>query len=209
MSAASDVELLVRWGKGDNEAAQALTRRHFVPIRAYFLTKAPYEHAELVKELFARLLAQRASYSSRASFRVYAYGIARALLVGHLRRRGGDAALEPMGVSAAALDAERPAPELSEGSCHGELFAALRQLPLREQERIELYYFQGLTAVEIAALDDAREDTVREGLREALGRLAERLGEGRAGTLRSDEVEAQLDDARTGLSNLRLAPTAG
>jgi RNA polymerase sigma-70 factor (ECF subfamily) len=210
MSTASDVELLVRWGKGENEAGQALTRRHFVPIRAYFLTKAPYEHAALVKELFARLLAQRSSYSSRSSFRVYVYGIARALLVEHLRRRGGDAALDPLGVSAAALDAGRPAPELSEGSHHRALFDALRQLPLGEQEQLELYYFQGLTAVEIATLVGAREDTVRTALREALGRLGARLGGASSGKLGLDEVEAQMNDARSGLSNLRLvSPTAG
>lgn len=210
MSTASDVELLVRWGKGEAEAGQALTRRHFVAIRAYFLTKAPYEHAELVKEMFARMLAQRSTYNSRASFRVYAYGIARALLVEHARRRsGGDATLDPLGSSAAALDAGRPAPGLSEGSHHGALFEALRQLPLREQERLELCYFQGLAAGEIAMLDEAREDTVRTQLREALGRLGTQLGRTRPGSpLGPHEVEAALNDARSGLSNLRLAPTA-
>lgn len=204
MSAASDVELLLRWAKGEAEAGQALTRRHFVPIRAYFLTKAPYEHAELVKETFARMLAQISSFSSRSSFRVYAYGIARALLVEYFRRLRRDAALDPMGSSAAALDEGRPAPVLGEGPHYHELFDALRQLPLREQEMLELCYFQDLAAGAIATLSGAQEDAVRTQLREALGRLGERLGRGRSGKLGHGEVEDLMKAARAGLSNLRL-----
>ena len=206
MSAASDLELLVRWGKGEAAAGQDLTRRHFVTIRAYFLTKAPYEHGELVKETFARLLPQLSSFKSRSSFRVYVYGIARALLIEYFRRLRRDPALDPMGSSAAALDEGRPKPVLGEGPHYYELFDALRQLPLREQEMLELSYFQGLAAGEIATLYAAQEDTVRTQLREALGRLGERLGKARK--LGHDEVEGLMNEAREGLSNLRLIVTS-
>jgi len=207
MSATSDVELLVRWGKGEAEAGQALTRRHFVNIRAYFLTKAPYDHAELVKEMFGRLLALRSSFKSRAGFRVYTYGIARTLLVEYFRRLRRDEALDPMGSSAAALDEGRPKPVLGEGPNYYELFDALRQLPLREQDLLELSYFQGLAASEIAMLDEAQEDTVRTQLREALGRLGERLGGARS-KLAPDAVEGLMNEARAGLSNLKLFVTS-
>lgn len=212
MSMASDVELLVRWSRGEAEAGKALTLRHFVAVRAYFLTKAPHDHAALVKEVFARMVAQRGSYSSRTSFRVYVFGIARALLVEYLRRLGGDTAADPMGSSATVLDAGRPAPELAEGTHFRELFDALRKLALRDQDLLELHYLQGLTVVEIVTLLKVPEATVHAQLRDALGRLVERyrerVGKAAPSTLGPDEVARWLVDARAGLANLRMTPAA-
>ncbi|MCA9652503.1 MAG: sigma-70 family RNA polymerase sigma factor [Myxococcales bacterium] len=209
MDDGTDLELLERWGDGDGKAGEALARRYFVAVRAYFMTKVPFDYEDLVQETFSRLLRRRESFQGRSSFRVFLFGIAHMVLLEFFRRKRRNERFEPMESSAADLDGGRASSIMAEREHHRILFEALRSLVLREQELLELYYWQGLTAGEIAALHEAPEPTVRTRIRAALKRLGKAYFELSTTThdrgADEDDFEGWMKEIQAGLGDLRVA----
>ncbi len=208
----SDLELLDRWANGDTAAGNALTRRYFVIVRAYFMTKVPLDYEDLVQETFSRLLRKRDQFRRESSFRVYVFGIAHMVMLEHFRARRRDHRFEPMESSAADLGGARASSILAERERHRVLFDALRNLALREQELLELYYWQKLTAGEIAQLQSVPEPTVRSRIRAALKRLRTAFGQlsGKAHErdLDEDDFESWMNEIQQGLAGIRIDAAA-
>lgn len=208
MDDVEDRDLLTRWGDGDSAAGEALARRYFVIVRAYFMTKVPFDYEDLVQETFSRLLRKRDTYQGRSSFRVFLFGIAHMILLEFFRKKRRNERFEPMESSAADLGGGRASSLMAEREHHRLLFDALRSLVLREQELLELYYWQGLTAGEIAALHEAPEPTVRTRIRAALKRLGKAYRELSAQAhdreLHEDDFEGWMKEIQQGLGELRL-----
>lgn len=171
MSDQSESELLARWREGDAAAGQLLARRYFVAVRTYFVTKVSSDQEDLVQETFARLVSKRDVFRGEASFKVYLFGFARMVLLEHFRARQRNQMIEPLESSAIDLDGAHASSVLVDREHHRLLFDALRHLELREQELLELYYWQDLSAREIAELQDVPEPTIRSRVRAALKRL--------------------------------------
>lgn len=207
MSEADDAELLARWQAGDLEAGEALASRYFKILRAYFLTKAPSDYEDLVSATFLRLIAKRGGFRGESSFRVYLFGMARIILLEHFRARRRDDRFEPMQTSVAELEGGAFSSLLAARGRHRMLIDALRQLPLHEQELIEFYYWQGLTAREIAELQGLVEATVRSRLRAAIARVVKHYAEleSKPGDVPDpDDVEGWLRELRDGLDHLQV-----
>ncbi len=204
----ADLDLLARWEAGDSAAGNALTLRYFVIVRAYFVTKAPHDYEDLVQETFSRLLIKRESFQHRSSFRVFLFGIAHMVLLEHFRARRRDRCFDPMESTAADLNDARPSSLLAERERHRLLFDALRGLKLREQELLELYYFQRLTAGEIARLHEAPEPTVRTRIRAAIRALAKGYqalaDRTHDDTLDEGAFEKWMKDIQIGLAKIRI-----
>jgi RNA polymerase sigma-70 factor (ECF subfamily) len=207
MAEASDVELLARWRDGDLRAGDTLAARYFLLIRGYFVNKAPADHEDLVQETFARLSSKRDRYRGESSFRVFLFGVARMILLEHLRAKQRDQRIDPMEHSVADLEGGRMSSLLAQREAHRMLLDALRELPLADQELLELYYWQKLTAREIGELHSASEPTIRSRLRAAIKRLTtaymeiathphEREIEG--------EIESWLTELRGEISGLQV-----
>jgi RNA polymerase sigma-70 factor (ECF subfamily) len=139
------------------------------------VTKVPFDYEDLVQETFTRMLAKRDSYRGDASFKVYLLGFARLVLLEHFRARQRDRRFEPMDSSAADLGGARASSILVEREDHRILLDALRHLDLRDQELLELYYWQDLSAREVAEVQGVLESTVRSRVRAALKRLTQRF----------------------------------
>jgi RNA polymerase sigma-70 factor, ECF subfamily len=206
MAEPTDAELLDRWCEGDLRSGEALTVRYFTAIRAYFLNKAPAAHEDLVQDTFLRLASKRERYRGTSSFRVFLFGVARMVLLEHLRAKQRSERFDPFEQSVADLEGGRMSSLLAQHESHRVLLDALRELPLADQELLELYYWQKITAGEIAAVMELPEPTVRSRVRAALKRVgkiyAELLGQGQA--REQDEIEGWLGELRVELANLRV-----
>ena len=203
----ADGELLDRWRGGDLRAGDALVGRHFATIRAYFLNKAPAEHEDLVQETFVRLLRKRDNYRGASSFRVFLFGIARMILFEHLRARQHAGRFDPLEQSVADLEGGRMSSLMAQRESHHVLLAALRELPIVDQELLELYYWQKLTAGEIAELQGLPERTVRSRIAAALKRAGKAHAElaGQPDARSEAELAGWLAELRAELAGLRVA----
>lgn len=177
MSDPSDTELLDRWRQGNARAGGQLARRHFVSIRTYFVTKVPFAHEDLVQETFTRLVGNRDRFRGDSSFKVYLFGFARMVLLEHFRACQREGRIEPMETSVIDLEGTRASSLLIEHEHQRLLIDALRHLELRDQELLELYYWQDLSAREIGEHQGVLESTVRSRVRAALERLTRRYTE--------------------------------
>jgi RNA polymerase sigma factor (sigma-70 family) len=205
----SDTELLEGWRRGDRRAGNELVERHFKRVRTYFVNKLPSEHEDLVQETFARMIAARDEFRGEASFKTYLFRIARYVLAEHLRkryRRGRQ--LELTNNSIAYVTDRRPSSIISEREVHRLLLDALREIPLEDQDLLELYYWQDLTARELGSLFELVESTVRSRIRAALERLRRAYAEASSSPhnreLELDDVEQWLRELRSVMGQLRL-----
>jgi RNA polymerase sigma-70 factor (ECF subfamily) len=205
----TDLELLERWRDGDRAAGNELLERHFRSVRTYFVNKLPNEHEDLVQETFARLVRARDQFRGEASFKTFLLRIARFVLAEQLRkryRRGRQ--LELSTSSIASLTERRPSSVISERETHRLLLDALRQIPLEDQELLELYYWQELTGRELGSLFELTESTVRSRVRAALDRLRKAFvalsNTPHNRELELDDVDQWLCELRSVMSHVRL-----
>jgi RNA polymerase sigma-70 factor (ECF subfamily) len=207
MTEVADVELLERWRDGDARAGDLLATRYFMIIRSYFLNKAPADHEDLVQETFTRLVTKRDRYRGDSSFRVFLFGIGRMILLEHLRAKQRAGRFDPMEHSIADVEGGRMSSLMANNESRRILLDSLRELPMADQEVLELYYWQKLTAKEIAELQGLPEPTVRSRVRAALKRTAKLYAEVASRSPGEDaqtEIEGWLGELRNELSGLRV-----
>lgn len=213
MAEASDAELLERWSGGDARAGELLAGRYFMAIRGYFLNKAPSEYEDLVQEVFVRLAGKRANYRGESSFRSFIFGVARMVLLEHLRKKKNKAdRFDPLEHSVADLAGGRMSSLLASGESKRLLLDALRELPFNDQEILELYYWQKLTAGEIGQMQALPERTVRSRVRAALKRAAQAYARLAArpqvdGDEDDEKLAGWLEELRAELGSLSVIET--
>ena len=209
MAEPTDPELLEGWRKGDMRCGEKLAARYFMAVRAYFLNKAPAAHEDLVQETFVRLSSKRDSFAGRSTFRVFVFGVARMVLLEYLRAKQRAARFNPMEHSVADTEGGRMSSLMARDESHRIVLDALRELPLADQELLELYYWQQLTAKEIAALQGLPEPTVRSRIRSALkrtGKAFAALREAPAAEPAAEEtLEGWLGELRSELAGLKVS----
>ena len=162
---ASDKDLFTDWAGGDRRAGHTLFSRHFKHVRRFFANKAPDHVEDLVQRTFARCVESKTRFAQRSSFRTFLFGIARNILREHYRhlRRSEEIdfveqhSVEDLGAGLSTLAAARREQRL--------LLHALRRLPLANQTLLELYFWEDLTAPQIAEICDIPENTVRSRIR--------------------------------------------
>ncbi len=174
---ASDRELLDRWRAGDTEAAGQLFGRHGVAVGRIFRFKADDALEDLVQQTFLLCL-QRRDVIDERGLRGYLLGIAYNVLRKHLEQRlGPRGRIDPVKSSIADLQGASPASVVALSRTQALVVEALRSLPLEFQVAIELFYWEELTASQIAAVLELPEGTVRSRLRLGRDRLRDRLAQ--------------------------------
>lgn len=166
-----DSALLEAWRSGDSRAGRRLVKKYYEPIFRFFYGKvADGSCADLAQETFEVLVRQRDRV--RGEVRAYLYGVARFVLIGHIRRRqrhgqrfepAEHSAIDPATAGASSLAAARELEQV--------VAAALRSLPLDDQIAIELKDWEGLTQAELAALFEVPQATMARRLQRARARL--------------------------------------
>jgi RNA polymerase sigma factor (sigma-70 family) len=173
----SDAELLAQWGHGSRDAGNTLIERYFALIHRFFQTKVGPELEDLIQQTFLGAIEARERYEQRSSFVTFLLGIARHQLYTHYsqrKRRGCDLA-----VSSVRDLGTSPSGAVARGEDQQLLAAALQSVPLHVQVLLELVYWEGLTAPEVAEVLEVPLNTVysrlaraRDALRARLERLA-------------------------------------
>ncbi len=173
--AADDLELLEAWRGGDRHAGSELFERHFDSICRFFANKVQRDVDDLVQRTFAACIEGKDRFRGQSSFRTYLFGVAHNVLRSSLRKRKregdrfdlGVSSVFDLGLSPTVLVAKRKEQTLT--------LQALRRIPVDHQVVLELYYWEEMTAGELAEVLEIPEGTVRGRIRRAKVLLEEQL----------------------------------
>jgi len=181
----SHEEEILLWRKfknGDRDAFAQLYQRHIIPLIAYGGKLCP-DHDQLkdqIQELFVELWHSRQNLSDTDSVRFYLLKALRYKLIRVEKDRHNRLFVEeveednPNILPEAPVEAMIIEKEMYE-SYRAQLKDALRHLTSRQQEIIQLRFYQGLTHVQIAGLMDMNYQSVSNLLHKALARLKDQM----------------------------------
>ena len=193
-----DREWLRAWREGDKRSGNALMTAYFEPVRAYFFRRAPDDYEDLVQRTFLALAEAKdrfrgwdeeqedpAQEGRRPTVRAFLFGIARKMYLKHLSTLARARKIDPYQSSVYELLGRRPSSLLAAQEEEQALLDALQEIPIEQQDLLELYYWQELSGPELAAMHECTERAVHGRLHRARERLRKLLAE--RGVLRSDE----------------------
>jgi RNA polymerase sigma factor (sigma-70 family) len=178
-----DRELLVRWRAGDNSAGSALIKRHSSMLYRFFSTKARGHEEDLIQTTFVACVEARDAFRGESSFGTYLYKLAYFQLLTHYRKLYRTQHIDFTTTSVCDL-ATSPSGSLLRREENELLARALSRLPIDQQVALELTYWEGLAAPEVADVLGIAENTVysrlhraKEHLRTALVRMSDAADE--------------------------------
>jgi RNA polymerase sigma-70 factor (ECF subfamily) len=171
----TDRELLERWREGDDDAGEELFERHFSAVARFFRNKVTSGVDDLIQSTFLAMVEARDRFRGDSSFRTYLFGVAHNTLRYHYRkkRRAGER-IDFENTSAQDL-APGPSSILARKGEQQLMLQALRAIPLDYQIVLELYFWEPMKAVEIAAVLELPLGTVRTRIRRAKELLEDQL----------------------------------
>ena len=173
----SDRELLDAWREGDKVAGNQLLRRHFTTVYRFFRSKLGEDARDLTQRTFLAAVESRDRISEPWSFRGYVLGVARRLLLFHLRSSARhDRVIEFRHVSMHDL-APSPTYLIAEDQEQVRVMNAMRRIPIDFQIALELYYWEEMSVAEIAQVLEVPKGTVRSRLTRAREHLRKQLAE--------------------------------
>lgn len=177
---ATDLDLLERWRAGDRDAGNELFERHFDSICRFFENKLSGDVEELVQATFLACVDSRDQFRGQSSFRTYLFSIARHQLYRYFNRRQRDGQALDFGVTSLVDMNTSPRSQVARGEQHRLLLSALCTLPLEQQLLLELHYWEGMEAAELAEIFAVNQTTVRtrlfrarQALRGQMARMAD------------------------------------
>ena len=172
----SDLDLLARWHQNDIRAGSALVKRHFRTLHRFFSNKAHGQTDDLIQQTFVACIESKHAFRGDSSFRAYLLGLARYQLHTYYRKRARTQQLDfttssvrDLGASPTGLVAQRQEQQ--------RLQLALQSVPLDQQIALELTYWEGLSAADVARVLEIPENTVYSRVRRAKAHLRKALDE--------------------------------
>jgi RNA polymerase sigma-70 factor (ECF subfamily) len=174
--------LWLQFKNGDRDAFAALYQRHIIALIAYGAKLCPDRESlkDQIQELFVELWNSRENLAAIDSIRFYLFKALRYKLIRLGKHRHIHTGIDGMTTQYSDTLMEAPIEtsiierELHE-SYHHLLKDALRHLTLRQQEIIQLRFYQGFSHEQIAELMDVNYQSVSNLLYKALCRLKERI----------------------------------
>lgn len=174
LSGDDDESLLLAWREGDRDAGERLFDRHFAALARFFRNKTSQGMDDLVQATMLRVLESKDAFRGDGSFRSFLFGIAYNVLGSHLRQAYRTDNLDLSNVSLCDLG-PGPSRAYAEKAEHRLLLEGLRAIPIEHQALLELYYWEPMTAAEIALVFELPEGTVRTRVRRAKALLEEAM----------------------------------
>jgi RNA polymerase sigma factor (TIGR02999 family) len=179
-------ELLQRWSQGDEEALDALVPLVYNDLRrlaSYYLQQESHaqtlQATALVHEVYVRMCGQQdPQWEGRGHFFAVATKMIRRILVDHARRKSAEKRGGKLRPSALEEVLTLPVPDGLDLLALEEALQELDRLDARKCRVVELRFFGGLKAKEIAPFLSTTEATVRRDWKIAKAWLYRRLQEG-------------------------------
>lgn len=168
----TDREMIRRIRSGEPELMGELIDRYYREIYQYCRFRLGRESAayDCTQETFLKVIRYMERYVERKKFRAYLFGIARNTCIDFMR---GKSEQETGFEDADSMAAEGDFTENASRKLMVE--QALAKLPQMQREAIELYYYHGFKAREIAAITGEKLPSVKSRIRQGLHRLKDIL----------------------------------
>lgn len=149
-----DFALLEAWCQGDRSAGSALIERHYSCVARFFRRRASEALREdLIQETFLACTQSAARFRGQAQFRTFLYGIARNVLMDHLRRLGRSRSRLTSEADLEELSTRSSGPSPVATAAHHEeqalLWEAMQRIPMPQQIVLKLHYWDDLSVAEI------------------------------------------------------------
>jgi RNA polymerase sigma-70 factor (ECF subfamily) len=188
-----DRALLTAWHEGDQAAGEQLFGRHFDAVCRFFATKVGDGVDDLVQRTFLACLEKRAQWPEGVPFRPYLFGIARNVLRRRLREKEYAGRRFDMLESSAADGGASPASVADGRRETNILVRALQQLPVDLQIAIELRFWEGMSAAQVASVLGIPEGTAKTRLRRARQLLEEAIAAATPDAALVESVQGDLE----------------
>ena len=171
----TEVELVQAWLAGDESAGRALFARHFDRLHRFFSSKIGHGVDDLIQETLLACVEGKGSLRRPEMFKTFLFGVARRRLYRKWRneQRGSNAI--DFGLTSVVDLGMSPSGVASRREQQQQLVDAMRRIPLELQIALELFYWEDMSASEVAEVLELPEGTVRSRLRRARALLEQRL----------------------------------
>ena len=197
----TDRDLVEAWRAGDKKAGDQLLQRHHVSLRKFFINKVPdADRGELIQNTLLGCLTGIKNFRGKSSFRTFLFTVARNKLYDYYRKKERAPALEELPDTSVAAISTGPFSLVARRREHRLLRLALRNVPMDDQIVLELYYWEDLSANDIAQILDSAEPAIRSRVRRAKARLKEQI-KALAGS--PEEARSTLDDLERWAADVR------
>lgn len=171
-----DIALFDAWSAGDRHAGNVLCERYFDALYRFFGNKAVGAE-DLVQDTLAACFQAHGRFERRSSFRTFVYAIARNVLSNHIYKRNRMPTDPDFSVQSIAQLCPTPSSMAARNEASERLDEALHRLPVDYQIALELYYWVGMPAPELAGVLGLSEPGTRSRLRRAKEALQKALGD--------------------------------
>ncbi len=177
----SDGGLVEAWRGGDRDAGRRLFVRHYAGVARFFRNKVGEAGPDLIQRTFLACVEGRERFRHEASFRSYLFSIAYKVLCKHFReQRRDEQRREGKAVDFESMSAHELTSPLSGVAARQEqrlLLEGLRRLPVDYQVVLELHYWEGMSAADLAEVLAIPLGTAKTRLRRGRELLEARLKE--------------------------------
>lgn len=190
-----DAKLLDAWRRGSRAAGEALFERYFDLVARFFHARLGGDVDDMIQQTFEACVKGRDRVREGGNFRSYLFGVAYNVMRVDRRQRRRRAQLAEEGAGPMVSAAPGPSTWMRAREDADRLREGLAQLPGSLRVVLELHYFEGLSALDIARIVVLPEGTVRSRLRR--GRRLLRIAMGHRGAGPSAEDSQGSDDDRT------------
>jgi RNA polymerase sigma-70 factor (ECF subfamily) len=166
--------LLARIAKGDTKAMEEFYRTFSRVIYAFVLRRldSPVESEEVVVETMYEVWRSAGAFGGRSAPRSWLLGIARHKLIDKQRAWGANQC-EELGEEAENVASEEPSAfeHLAQQQTREQIKNCLATLPDEQSESLHLMFYEDLSIVEIAKIQDCPENTIKTRLFHARKKL--------------------------------------
>ncbi|NJK31739.1 MAG: sigma-70 family RNA polymerase sigma factor [Deltaproteobacteria bacterium] len=169
-----DGALLEAWRKGDADAGAELYDRHVGAVARFVRNKLPDQAEELIQQTFLALVESRDRIRAGITVRAFLLGIARHKLLDCLAKLGKGRVIDPEADSIVDV-APGPSTLVARKREQKLLLEGLRRIPIEHQIALELFYWEGLSAAEIAEVFGISHSAMRSRLSKARALLEEQM----------------------------------
>jgi RNA polymerase sigma factor (sigma-70 family) len=193
-----DVRLLDAWRNGDAEAGEQLYDRHVDAVARFFRNKLPDQADELMQQTFLVLVESRDRIREGLTVRAFLLGIARNKLLKCLEKKANNRVINheadsvfDLSPGASTIIARKREQRL--------LLEGLRRIPIEHQIALELFYWEGMSAAEIADVFGISHSAMRSRMSKARALLEAQMAKLSESSELLDSTVAGLDGWAAGI----------